>query len=329
MEWRHEQKTCSDSWQLIAPESAEWAYIKLQQGLSWSKNTASRDGFTDSEIGLDWKNYWEAANAGEKLLPCVWQSRSELGFSAICGFRHPLGCWYISPMDKRELFHYISHSSSGPEDLKEPKLPYVCFKARMNILVPFLTVMLVKGMSAQLLLVPWWFTHLHFISDFAWRGLNLCYGSKSSGWIPFSLRMNSFAGGPRSTFGQTDFHLGPPVSCLDMSDSQHEFGLETLHHFQQSFHWAGRPLLDNHCGLGLGRFAESAGRRPYSPPHPRNHLLGLKFFMIYFFNPSPYLAISLWFPVSQLCLLSLSHSHYLLPILSCFSPYCLQSFRQA
>ena len=58
-------------------------------------------------------------------------------------------------MDKRELLHYISHDSSGPEDLEEPKLPYVCFKARMNILVPFLTVMLVKGMSDQLLLVPW------------------------------------------------------------------------------------------------------------------------------------------------------------------------------
>ena len=43
----------------------------------------------------------------------------------------------------------------SPEDLEEPKLPYVCFKARMNILVPFLTVMLVKGMSDQLLLVPW------------------------------------------------------------------------------------------------------------------------------------------------------------------------------
>lgn len=54
-----------------------------------------------------------------------------------------------------------------------------------------------------------------------------------------------------------------------------------------------REALDNQlCGLNIQAFAEPAGRRPYSPLHRRNHLLGLKFFVICFFHLRPHLPVS-------------------------------------
>lgn len=74
---RHEQKMCSDWQQSVVSESTE-PVQRLQQGIPWNRDTkpftVREGGYTDSEIGLDWKKNvkvpGEAASADEEAAGC-------------------------------------------------------------------------------------------------------------------------------------------------------------------------------------------------------------------------------------------------------------------
>lgn len=247
-------------------------------------------------------------------LPPFWQSQHGLSFSTICGFRQPLEVLECIPVGKADdaitflrIVQDPMTSRSRPTALccvsKQGRIPQSSSSQRC----------LVKGcLTACAPLIP--------SSGF--------YGSLFAPFVVGPGHQVGFPFPPGWALSQELLHfqanrrpLGPPIGCPDLSKSQPTFRLMTPLSSQQSFPWRGREALHHQlCGLSIQGFAESAGRRPYSPLHPSNRLLGLKFFVIYFFNSRPQLTVSVSFlsPRSVFSLsLALSPPHSVPLVLSC------------